>query len=54
LANLAPESEEELYVHAKAAICRLRGNHKLLKSFLRHAPINFFGSSPESVGVKSR
>jgi transposase len=42
LANLAPESEEELYVHAKAAICRLRGNHKLLKSFLRHAPINFF------------
>ena len=42
LANLAPESEEELLAHAKAAICRLRKCPELLKSFLRHAPINFF------------
>ena len=42
LANLAPESEQELYIQAKAAICRLRRKPELLKSFLRHAPINFF------------
>lgn len=42
LANLAPESEAELFVHAKAALCRARANKSLLKSFLRHAPINFF------------
>ena len=42
LANLAPESEEELFIHAKAAICRLRRRPDLLRSFLRHAPINFF------------
>lgn len=42
LANLAPESEAELFIHAKAAICRLRRSPELLKSFLRHAPINFF------------
>jgi transposase len=42
LANFAPESETDLLVHAKAAICRLRGSPELLRSFLRHAPINFF------------
>jgi transposase len=42
LANLAPESEEELFAHAKKAICKLRGRPEVLRSFLRHAPINFF------------
>lgn len=42
LANLAPESESELFIHAKAAICNLRCRPDLLQSFLRHAPINFF------------
>ena len=42
LANLAPESEEELFRTTKAAICDLRRRRSLLRSFLRHAPINFF------------
>jgi transposase len=42
LANLAPESETELLLHAKAAICRLRNRPDLLRSFLKHAPIYFF------------
>lgn len=42
LANLAPESEEELFMHAKKAICRLRKRKDLLRSFLKHAPIHFF------------
>lgn len=42
LANLAPESEEELFGHAKKALCCARGNKTLLRSCLRHAPINFF------------
>jgi transposase len=42
LANLAPESEAELLVHAKAAICNARRNKTLLRSCLEHAPINFF------------
>jgi len=44
LGNLAPESEAELFVHAKAAICSLRKRPDLLRSFLRHAPIHFFDS----------
>jgi transposase len=44
LANLAPESEPELLVHAKAAICKLRKRPDLLRSFLKHAPINFFAN----------
>lgn len=43
LGNLAPESEDELLIHAKAAICKLRKRPDLLQSFIRHAPINFFG-----------
>lgn len=43
LANLAPESEAELFTHAKEAICNARRNKELLRSCLRHAPINFFG-----------
>ena len=43
LANLTPESEIELFVHAKTALCEARRNKTLLKSCLRHAPINFFG-----------
>lgn len=42
LGNLAPESEAELLVHAKTAICKLRNRPDLLQSFIRHAPINFF------------
>ncbi len=42
LANLAPESEEELFSEAKKGICALRKRPDLIKSFLRHAPINFF------------
>lgn len=42
LANLAPESETQLFTHAKRAICRLRKRPDLLRSFLRHAPIHFF------------
>lgn len=42
MANLAPESEEELLVYAKQSICLLRKKPETLKSFLRHAPINFF------------
>ncbi|MCM2279890.1 MAG: IS630 family transposase [Oligoflexia bacterium] len=42
LANLAPESESELFTQAKAAICRLRKRPDILSSFIRHAPINFF------------
>lgn len=42
LANLAPESETDLFIHAKAAVCKLRKRPDLLRSFLRHAPINFF------------
>jgi len=42
LGNLAPESEAELFIHAKTAICKLRKRRDLLRSFLRHAPINFF------------
>ncbi|MDR3576387.1 MAG: IS630 family transposase [Anaerolineaceae bacterium] len=43
LANLAPESEEELFVHAKGALCSARRNKNLMRSCLQHAPINFFG-----------
>lgn len=42
LANLAPESEAELFIHAKEALCRARKNKSLLRSCLQHAPINFF------------
>jgi len=42
LANFAPESEADLFIQAKSAICRLRRQPDLLRSFLRHAPINFF------------
>lgn len=42
LSNLTPESEEELFAHAKAEICKLRKRPDLLRAFLRHAPINFF------------
>lgn len=42
LANLTPESEAELLVHAKRALCRARKNKTLLKSCLRHAEVNFF------------
>jgi len=42
LANLAPESEEDLFTHAKAALCRARKSKVLLRSCLQHAPINFF------------
>jgi transposase len=42
MANLTPESEETLLICAKYSICRLRGKPEILKSFLRHAPINFF------------
>ena len=42
LANLAPESEEELFLEAKKAICKLRRRRDLIRSFLHHAPINFF------------
>jgi transposase len=44
LANFAPESEEDLLIAAKAAICKLRGRPNILRSFLRHAPINFFAN----------
>jgi transposase len=44
LANLAPESEDELFIEAKSALCKTRKNKTLLRSCLKHAPINFFGS----------
>lgn len=42
LANLTPESEAELHLHAKFAICEARRDKDLLRSCLRHASINFF------------
>lgn len=42
LANLAAESEEELFMESKAALCKARQNKSLLRSCLQHAPIKFF------------
>lgn len=42
LANFAPESEADLHRHVKRAICEVRRDKTLLRSCLRHAPINFF------------
>lgn len=42
LANFAPESEADLLIHAKGALCKARKDKNLLRSCLRHAPINFF------------
>jgi transposase len=42
LANFAPESEGELLIYAKEAICRVRADKVILRSCIKHAPINFF------------
>ena len=42
LANFCPADSDELYKETKVALCKIRKQKHLIRSFIKHSPANFF------------